>query len=100
MDNFILLDGWSLTALVSILLFVCLCGIVLGVSSLRQDRIIRNLSAENKKLKSDLCVEKRKCNVANTTLNFMKNRVRELEEEIEVRDEAIAESLKGSLKNG
>ena len=99
MDNFILLDGWSLTAALGIIIFMCLCGISLGFITMYQERENRRLKKENRRLASELGSISRQLTIANSTLRFMKNRAQELEEEISVRDEAIAESLKGSVNN-
>ena len=96
MDNFILLDGWSLAVAIGIDVLVCLCAIFLGFYTVFQERENKKLKKENEKLNSELCITNHRLTVANSTLGFMKHRVRELEEEISVRDEAIVESLKGS----
>ena len=97
MDNFILLDGWSLTAALGIIIFMCLCGISLGFITMYQERENRKLKKENSKLSSELGIKSRQLTIANSTLGFMKHRVQELEEEISVRDEAIAEALNKEL---
>ena len=95
MDNFIVLDGWSLSVALAIIVFMCLCGIFLGFITMYQERENKKLKKENEKLSSELCMKSHQLTVANSTLGFMKQRAQELEEEISVRDEAIAEALRG-----
>ena len=94
MDNFILLDGWSLAVAIGIDVLMCLCGIFLGFCTVFQERENKKLKKENKELSSELSMKFRQLTIANSTLGFLKHRVRELEEEISVRDEAIVAALK------
>lgn len=99
MDNFILLDGWTLTLLIVSIIFIVFCEVMLTFSAVFQEKENRKLKKENEKLNSELRITNHRLMVANSTLGFMKHRAQELEEEISVRDEAIVESLKGSTKN-
>ena len=96
MNNFILLDGLTLYVFIGLLILLFFCGVGIAGNSLVQDRQIKKLREENKKLDSEVKTREHQLTVANTTLEFIKNRNRELEEEINLRDEVISESLRGN----
>ena len=96
MDNFILLDGWNLLITLIIVTTLVITGLFLSISSLLIGKENKNLKAENEKFSRENNMYKHKLDVANTTNAFLRNRVSELCEEISLRDEAIATSLKGA----
>ena len=95
MDNFILLDGWSLLVTLIIVTTLVITGLFLSISSLLIGKENKKLKAENEKFSREKNMYKHKYEVANTTNAFLRNRIAELCEDVSLRDEAIVSSLKG-----
>ena len=97
-NNFILLDGITLYVFLGIVFLFFFCGLVIVACSINQDKQMKKLQRENEKLGLECRVMKHQLGSKNSLINFLGFRISELEEEISIRDEAIAEALKKETK--